>query len=89
MEIYDGVDIYSKEYDYEDLKIAICVVEYLNNVCLSADYEDIVRITITIKDKWKELEAQGLLTEEEYAYIQRFAINYLHDNIIQIMESLR
>ena len=89
MEIYDGVDIYSKEYDYDDLKIAICVAEYLNNVCVSADYEEIAKLTITIKNKWNELKTQGLLSKEEYAYIQRFAINYLHDNIIQIMEELK
>lgn len=88
-EIYEGLDIYSKEYDYEDIKVAICVAEYLGRLNRAVDYEDVVRITIKIKEKWCELEAKGLLTSEQCAYIQKFAVDYLYENTNKIMEELR
>lgn len=79
MEVYEGVDIYTKNYDYEDIKVAICVAEFLDNIPLSFDFEIVVKIAIHIRDEWERREQEGLLTEEEYAYIQRFAINYLNE----------
>lgn len=83
------LDIYSKEYDYDDLKIAVCVAEFLSELKISADYEDIARITIVIKEKWQEFQKQGLLTEEEFAYIQKFAVDYLYENEMKIVEGLK
>ena len=83
------LDIYSKKYDYDDLKIAVCVAEFLNNLKVSVDYEDIARITIAIKEKWYQLQSKGLLSEEEFAYIQKFAVDYLYENKIKIVEGLK
>ena len=83
MEIYDG------KYDYEDLKIAICVTDYINEWKIVTSYEEIVALVIKIKNEWKEEHKQGTLTEEEFAYIQKFARRYIEENKNKLMEELR
>ena len=89
-EIYNGVDVYTQDYDYEDLKIAVCVSDYIFNIKkISVDYEDIARLTIEIRQAWEDCQRRGLLSSEEFAYCQKFAINYLYNNANKITEELR
>lgn len=87
-EVYTDLDVYSYIYDYDDLKIAICVADYLNEWKVVTSYEEIVSLVIIIKNKWKEEQQLNLLTEEEFAYIQKFARRYIAENKIEIMEEL-
>lgn len=77
--VYHGVDVYSKHYDYEDLKIALVIHEKLSRIDAGCDYEDIARLTIAIKNAWKEQHKKRLLSREEYVYIQAFASRYLDE----------
>ena len=89
-EIYEGVDVYTQDYDYEDLKIAVCVSDYIFNIKkISVDYEDIARLTIKIRQAWEDGQRKGSLSSEEFAYCQKFAINYLYDNANKITEELK
>lgn len=88
--IYDGVDVYTQDYDYEDLKIAVCVSDYIFNIKkISVDYEDIARLTIKIRQAWEDGQRKDSLSSEEFAYCQKFAINYLYDNADKITEELK
>ena len=86
--IFKGVDIYTKRYDYEDIKVAIVVAERLDKINAHWDYEDIVRYAIHIKNEWKKQEKQGKLSTEEYCYIQAFANRYL-DELDNLIEGVR
>lgn len=89
-ETYEGVDVYTQDYDYDDLKIAVCVSDYIFNIKkISVDYEDIARLTIEIRQAWEDAQRNDLLTGEEFAYVQKFAINYLYDNADKIKEELK
>lgn len=74
---------YDKTFDYEDMKIAMVVSEFINNhendipYQYLEDYEDLINLCIEIKTKWLELSQEKALSLEEYAYIQFFADNYL------------
>lgn len=77
-------DIYSKTYDYEDMKLAVVVQDFFSThpQCKSPipqDYEDIIYLTQDIKDNWLYEKRQGTLTEEEYAYIQTYAYKFLEE----------
>lgn len=87
-EVYEGVDVYTKDYDYEDVKVAICVAEFVSERTLYFDFETVIKIAIRIREEWEKQQETGLLTEEEYAYIQAFAVNYLNANKDEIMEEL-
>lgn len=74
---------YNKTFDYEDMKIAMVVSEFINNhendipyQCLE-DYEELINLCIEIKTKWLALSQEKALSLEEYAYVQFFAYNYL------------
>lgn len=82
-----GVDVYSKKYDYEDLKIAICVFERIEQFKQNWDYEDIARMTIQVKKAWKLRNKLKQLTQDEYAYIQIFAHRFL-DELIEFDKNI-
>ena len=82
--------VYERNYDYEDLKIAVCVSDYIFNIKkISVDYEDIARLTIKIRQAWEDGQRKDSLSSEEFAYCQKFAINYLYDNADKITEELK
>lgn len=85
---FEQVDVYDNKYDYDDIKIAIVIAETFKDWNVFCDYEDVAQLVIMIKDKWKELHSKGLLLEEEFAYMQKFAVNYMNEHKKQIMEEL-
>ena len=80
--------VYERNYDYEDLKIAICVSGFLNSINLDADYENIALITIKIKEEWLKAIEEDTLSFEQTGYVQRFAFDYLSEKRDLIMEEL-
>lgn len=86
---FKEVDIYDLKYDYDDLKIAVCIAENFKDWNFNVDYEDIAGLTAQIKCEWEAHHMWGCLTQEEYAYIQKFANNYLQKHKNKIMEELR
>lgn len=88
-EVYTDLDVYSYKYDYDDIKVAVVIAEMLKDWNRFCDYEDVAKLIIIIKDSWKELHSKGLLLEEEFAYMQKFAVNYMNEHKKQIMEELQ
>lgn len=86
---FEQIDVYNYQYDYDDIKIAVVIAETFKDWNVFCDYEDVAQLVIMIKDKWKEYQPHGWLTEEEFAYMQKWAINYLNENKVKIMEELR
>lgn len=83
MELTEYKEVYEYKYDYDDIKIAICVQDFIDHNSdkfFPLTYEEIAKVVIDIKNKWKEYQKKGLLSEEEYTYIQKFAYNYLKEN---------
>ena len=78
-------DVYDKSYDYGDMKIAMCVADFFNTFHKDDiyDYEDLVRIAIEIRNAWENEEREDL-SEEEYAYVQSYAIRYLKENYLNL-----
>lgn len=84
-------EIYEKTYDYEDMKLAIVVQDFLDNFTEKPaliDYEDIIRITQEIKNSWEYKKDNRGLTEEEYAYVQAYAYRFLEENIEELIKEI-
>jgi hypothetical protein len=89
----DFEEIYSKRYDYDDLKIAMvvqdyfkdCPIEKLQKFDFMVDYEDYVYLVNTIKEQWQaekgkyENEEEADIDGEEIGYIQVYAYRYLEE----------
>lgn len=88
-EVYEGVDVYTKDYDYEDVKVAICVANRLSDWNLYTDFEYIARLVIFIKDNWCVDKYDGNLSEEDFGYIQNYAYKLLDELKNKIMEELQ
>lgn len=78
-------NIYDKTYDYDDMKIALCIQDYLDkdNPDMQInfqDFEDIIELAIRIRKSYDKCNKEGTLTKEEQGYIQQFAYNYLKEN---------
>lgn len=86
---FEELDVYNYKYDYDDIKIAIVIAETFKDWNVFCDYEDIAQLVIMIRDKWNEYQSHGWLQEEEYAYMQKWATNYLNENKTKIMEELK
>ena len=79
------VGIYSRAYDYDDMKIALCIQDFLDNdnpdmQINFQDFEDIIELAIRIRKNYDKCNKEGTLTKEEQGYIQQFAYNYLKEN---------
>lgn len=85
----DELMIYDYEYDYDDIKIAVCVANRLSDWNLYADFEYIAQLVIFIKDNWCADEHNGILSEEDFGYIQNYAYKLLDEVKNKIMEDLR
>lgn len=85
---FKEIDIYDLKYDYDDLKIAVCIAEKFKEWEFRVDYEDIAGLTAKIKCEWESHCLWGCLTREERAYIQKFAMSFLETNKNKIMEEL-
>ena len=85
---FEEVDVYNHNYDYDEIKIAVVIAETFRIWNIICDYEHIALLTIMIKEKWKEWQPHGWLTEEEFAYVQKFAEHYLETYKNKIMEEL-
>ena len=76
-------DVYTYNYNYEHLKVACAVQDYLithrRELMEDFDYEDIAKMTIKIYNAHKKESFEGTLEEEEYAYIQAYAYRYLEE----------
>ena len=70
---------YDKTFDYEDMKIAMVVSDFINNhendipYQYFEDYEDLINLCIEIKTKWLALSQETALSLD----VQSFAYNYL------------
>ena len=73
-------DIYDNLYEYDDLKIAICVADYLASEGQDYTYEEIAQITMQIKHNWECDRRNGDLSREELAYIQSYAYRYMSEH---------
>ena len=64
---YDYDKIYNKKYDYEDMKVAMCIQDYFRNVPAEiretydfsvfecgGDYEDYIWLATQIKKSWQK-----------------------------------
>lgn len=86
---FKEIDIHDLKYDYDDLKIAVCIADKFRDWSFCVDYEDIAGLTAQIKCEWEMNHIYGCLTTEEYAYIQKFANRFLENHKNEIMEELR
>lgn len=86
---FGQIDIYDNKYNYDDIKIAVVIAETFKDWNVYCDYEDIAQLVIMIRNKWKEYHLHGYLVEEEFAYMQKWATNYLNENKTKLMEELR
>lgn len=86
--ITDILDIYNRKYDYDDMKIAICVGEFCNdnqcnrNLTATEDFdtfENIIALVVEIKNNWQIDYDNGALTQNEIGYIQEYAFKYLKE----------
>lgn len=78
-------DTYNRTYDYDDMKIALCIQDFLDNdkpdmQINFQDFEDIIELAIRIRKSYDKCNKEGTLTKEEQGYIQQFAYNYLKEN---------
>ena len=74
-------DCYDKLYDYDDMKLAICVKGFYDThwTDIPMDFEDLINLAIEIKHAWLNAD----LSEEEFAYIQSFATRYLNEKFLR------
>ena len=71
-------DIYDHLYDYDDLKIAVCVSDYLTNETdKEYTFEDIAQATLRIRKSWECDRINNELSQEELAYIQSYAYRFM------------
>lgn len=78
--------LYNKNYDYEDMKLAIFVENFYNHkqyeidkddLCDFCGYENTIKLALEIRDAWQQERNFGTLADNEYGYIQEFALRYL------------
>ena len=86
---FKEIDIYDLKYDYDDLKIAVCIADTFKDWNFCTDYEAIAGLTSVIKCEWEANHIYGYLTGEEYAYVQKFAERFLENHKNKIMEELK
>lgn len=80
-------DIYDKKYDYDDMKIAICIKDFYNYFEEKLkeyyeeflDFEDLITLAVEIKNNWQIDYDNGALTQNEIGYIQEYAFRYLKE----------
>lgn len=89
MDTTDEMAIYENDYDYDDIKVAVCIADRFKDWNLSADFEDIAQLVLLIKDNWCADRYEGCLTGEEFAYIQKYAYRFLDETKNKIMEELK
>ena len=83
-------NIYNSTYDFDDMKIAICIEEFYNenkeNIWNNAEdfdtYDNIIRLAQEIKNNWLIDDSMSNLSEEEHAYIQSYAHKYLEEKYL-------
>ena len=81
------LDIYNKKYDYDDMKIAICIKDFYNYFEEKLkeyyeeflDFEDLITLAVEIKNNWQIDYDNGALTQNEIGYIQEYAFRYLKE----------
>lgn len=73
-------NIYSKKYDYDDIKIAACCVDFIHNVksLNYPDYEELAQLVVFIKKSYNKNLKRKTLSFEEEGYIQKYAYNFLN-----------
>lgn len=78
-----------KKFDYDDIKIAICIQEFYDTHSKDIedeqdfqDYEDIITLVEEIKNNWLIDNSNSVLSQEEYAYIQNYAHKYLKEKYL-------
>lgn len=80
------IKIYERNFGYEDMKVAMVVNEFYikheKEMANYETYEDLIELCIKIRQEWEDLEQEDA-TEEEYAYIQCFAENYLYNKFLK------
>ena len=81
------LDIYDRKYDYDDMKIAICIKDFYNYFEEKLkeyyeeflDFEDLITLAVEIKNNWQIDFDNGALTQNEIGYIQEYAFRYLKE----------
>ena len=63
-------NVYDIQYDYDDIKIAVTITDYIRNVRNEdyMDFEDLAKMTLTIHNAYKVADD---LSREEQGYIQK------------------
>lgn len=71
------ISVYDRLFDYEDLKVAIVVSDYLKDKDNHFTYEDIASLVVKIRKSWENEQKSLSLTQEEIGYIQAYAWKYM------------
>ena len=71
------INVYDRLFDYEDLKVAIVVSDYLKDKDNDFTYENIAEIVVKIRKSWENEQKSLSLTQEEIGYIQAYAWKYM------------
>ena len=79
----EEIDVYEQTYDYDDMKIAIVIQDYLSlhKRDKLRTYEELIQLAYTIKQEWLKEYDNATLNEEERAYIQFYAYRYLDEHL--------
>lgn len=79
----EEIDVYEQTYDYDDMKIAIVIQDYLSlhKSDKLRTYEELIQLAYTIKQEWLKEYDNATLNEEERAYIQSYAYRYLDEHL--------
>ena len=72
------VDVYDMQYDYDDIKIAATITDYIRNVRNEdyMDFEDLAEMTLTIHNAYKVADD---ISKEEQGYIQKYVYRFLDE----------
>lgn len=85
-------ELYAREYNYEEMKLAVFVESFWNlkrdeieqkDLQDFEDYESIVALAVEIYDNWKNERDFGTLADNEYGYTQEYALRYMTDKYLK------
>ena len=81
-------EIYNKTFDYDDMKIAICIADFshINEKFEKkfADFENIILEVVEIHNNWFIDNDLGNLSFDEVGNIQSYATRYLAEKYLEV-----
>ena len=71
-------NVYDMQYDYDDIKIAATITDYIRNVRNEdyMDFEDLAEMTLIIHNAYKVADD---LSKEEQDHIQKYVYRFLDE----------